>query len=414
MGVLSAGLALALAGCASTSGALTGGGSSSAASSTTATATTSAPAPTATSSAPPSHAFAWYQYDSHAAPQIWASVNGDTPHQITHIGPPPAGGCDTEVAWSPPVFSPDLTHIVASLGSFNCGDGYLFGPVSVITVSGGSIATVPGSAPANQIRLTERTAGWLDASTIWFVSTNGSIMKYHLGSPSATPLPVISNAVEAAVRGSTMFWESVNTTSTSSWPYALHRYDLTSYSSIGGTINLGAWGTCQCSPGDLHTPGWDASPDGAHIAYQVVTPNISSSGGITSSKIYYANADGSAATQIAHAMVTHDLVKMQISPSGQWVAFTTAPPSPATLTASVSSSGGVGDSSFHGYSPDTYDYPVWKWDSTQFWAGSVDAADAQPGTTSGPSVGSLYRFNLGGSSVVGVAGGYNPWYTIVS
>ena len=93
---------------------------------------------------------------------------------------------------------------------------------------------------------------------------------------------------------------------------------------------------------------------------------------------------------------------------GNWVAFTNALPSPATLTASVSSPGGAGDSTFHGYSPDTYNYPVWKWDSSQFWAAKVDTANADPGATNA----ALYRFTLGGSSAVGVAGGYNPWYTI--
>jgi hypothetical protein len=299
-----------------------------------------------------------------------------------------------------------MTHIVAALGSYNCGDGDLEGPVSVLSASSGSISAVPGN---HSIRLTERDAGWLDASSIWFVSA-GSIYTYHLGAASATSLPGVSNAVEAAVRGSTLFWDSVNTSSASSWSYTLHRYDLGVHSALAGSVSLGAWGTCACSPGDLHTPGWDASPDGAHIVYQLVTPSVSPSGGITSSHIYYASADGSGATQIARYMVTDSMVKLQISPDGRWVAFTNALPSPATLTASVSTPGGAGDSTFHGYAPDTYNYPVWKWDSSQFWAGKVDVANANPGA----STGSLYRFTLGASGVVGVTGGYNPWYTIAS
>ncbi len=407
-GALLAGVALAIVGCAPAGGTSTGGSSSagtSTAGAATATATAaSGPAPTATPAPAPPHVFAWYQYDSHATPQLWASVNGGSPAQITHVAPPPADGCDTEVAWGLPVFSPDLSKIVTALGSYGCGDGDLEGPVSVVSASGGSISAVPGS---HNVRLTERSAGWLDASDIWFVSA-GNIYTYHLGAGSASQLPGVSNAVEAAVRGSTLFRDSVDTSSTSSWSYTLHRYDLGVHSALAGSVSLGAWGTCACSPGDLHTPGWDASPDGAHIVYQVITPHVSSSGGIASSKIYYASADGSGATQIARYMVTTQLAKLQISPDGHWVAFTNALPSPATLTASVSSPGGAGDSTFHGYSPDTYNYPVWKWDSTQFWAAKVDAADAQPGA----STGSLYRFNLGGSSAVGVSGGYNPWYTI--
>ena len=398
--------ALPLAGCAAggaTGAASTGGASTGGAA--TATATSSGPAATATPASPPAHAFAWFQYDSHHAPQIWASVNGATPMQITHVGPPPTDGCDTEVAWSPPVFSPDLTHIAAALGSFGCGDDVLYGPASVVAASGGAITTVPGNI---NIRLTDRSAGWVDATAIWFVGTNGNLYTYRLGAASATQLPGVSSAVEAALRGSTLFWESVNTSSSASWSYTLHRYDMSAHSALAGSVNLGAWGTCQCSPGDLHTPGWDASRDGAHIVYQAVTPSVSVSGGITNSKIYYASADGSGATQIARYLVTNNMVKAQLSPDGQWVAFTNALPSPATLTASVSSPGGAGDPTFHGYSPDTYNYPVWKWDSTQFWAGTIDAANTEPGVTTG----SLYRFTRGGGSAVGVAGGYNPWYTI--
>jgi hypothetical protein len=404
------GVALAIAGCAPAGGASTGGASSGggtpSVATATATAAASGPGPTATPAPAPPHVFAWYQYDSHATPQVWASVNGGSPHQITHVAPPPADGCDTEVAWSPPVFSPDLTHIAAALGSYNCGDGDLEGPASVLSASSGAISVVPGN---HNIRLTERTAGWLDASNIWFVST-GNIYTYHLGAASATQLPGISGAVEGAVRGSTLFWDSVDTSSASSWSYTLHRYDLGVHSALAGSISLGAWGTCACSPGDLHTPGWDASPDGSHVVYQLITAHIAPSGGIASSRIYYSHADGSGASQIAHYMVTDSMVKLQISPDGQWVAFTNALPSPATLTASVSTPGGAGDSTFHGYTPDTYNYPVWKWDSTQFWAGKVDVANADPGA----STGSLYRFNRGGSSSVGVAGGYNPWYTIGS
>lgn len=394
------GAALSIAGCASAGGATTGGVTTSAAP----TATASGPAPTATPHPAPPHAFAWYQYDSHHSPQIWASVNGATPRQITHIGPPPTDGCDNQLAWSPPVFSPDLTHIVAALGGYGCGDGYLLGPVSVIDASTGAMATVPGN---ENIRLSVRAAGWLDASTIWFVSTTENIYTYHLGAGSATALPGIAGAVEAATRGATLFWESVDT-STSAWSYTLHRYDLGAHSALAGTVSLGAWRACQCSPGDFLTPGWDASPDGAHLVYQSVTPSSSVSGGIAGSHIYYSAADGSGASQIARYMVTNSLVRAQISPDGQWVAFTTALPSPATLTASVSSPGGAGDSTFHGYSPDTYDYPVWKWDSSQFWAAKTANGTGDFTSTSG----GLYRFTLGAGSALGVAGGYNPWYTI--
>ncbi len=390
-----------------TGGATTGGSSSSA---PTATATHASVAPTATTApaSAPAHAFAWFQYDSHNAPQIWASLNGGAPQQITHIGPPSTTGCNVEVAWSPPVFSPDLTHIVAALGSYQCGDGDMYGPASIISVSSGTITQLPGGPSANAMRVTERDAGWLNNSTIWYIGDNGNAYTYHLGAASKAQLPGIANAVEGAVRGSTLFWDSINTSNSAAWYYTLRRYSLSTHSALSGSVNLGGVGTCKCSPGDFHTPGWDASPNGAHVAYQVVTPSTSINGGIASSHIYYASASFSGVTHIAQAMITNQLVKMQFSPNGQWLAFTNALPSPSTLTASVSSSGGSGDPTFHGYSPETYNYPVWKWDSTQFWAGTVDAADTNP-----PSItGVLYRFNRGAGSAVGVSGGYNPWYTI--
>ena len=405
---LLAAIAALVAGCATTSGGTSGATSGAAtgtstASGPTATATSSAPAPTATPLPAPPHAFAWYHYDSHQAPQIWASVNGASPHQVTHIAPPPTDGCDNEIAWSPPVYSPDLKHIVAAMGGFNCGDGGLTGQASVISASTGAVTNVPGSYLS--VPLETRAEGWLDNSTIWFISA-GSVYTYHLGDASASALPGISHASDAAVRGSILFWDE-QSASSSQWTYTLHRYDLGVHSALAGTISLGAWAVCQCSPGNITTPGWDASPNGAHVAYQVITPSSSSQTGIGGSKVYYANADGSGATQIAKYMVTKNMVDMQISPDGQWVAFTGALPSPATLTASVSSPGGAGDSTFHGYSPDTFNYPVWKWDSTQFWAAKTEAGAGSPSTST-----ALYNFHRGGSSSVGVSGGYNPWYTI--
>lgn len=408
---LLAGIAVAIAGCATTSGATSGTTSGTASGTATVTAPTATAtsgggpaAPTATPQPAPPHAFAWYQYDSHHAPQIWASVNGASPHQVTHIAPPPTSGCDNEIAWSPPVYSPDLAHIVAAMGGFGCGDGGLTGQASVISASSGAVSNVPGSY--GSVPLETRAEGWLDSSTIWFISAR-SIYTYHLGDASASALPGISGAEDAVVRGSTLFWDQQDGSSSSQWTWTLHRYDLGVHSALAGTISLGAWAVCQCSPGNITTPGWDVSPNGSHVAYQVITPSASQQTGIGGSKIYYANADGSGATQIARYMVTKNMADMQISPDGQWVAFTGALPSPATLTASVSSPGGAGDSTFHGYSPDTYNYPVWKWDSTQFWAGKIAASAGDPTTST-----ALYNFHRGSSSSVGVPGGYNPWYTI--
>ncbi|HET9111464.1 MAG TPA: hypothetical protein VFN78_11605 [Ktedonobacterales bacterium] len=387
-----------------TSGTSTGG------SSTAATAThSSGSAPTATPQPAPPHAFAWYQRDSSNTAQIWASINGAAPRQITHIAPtPPPDTCVTnENAWSPPVFSPDLTHIIAAEGNPQCGGGSIAqGAPYIITAATGALTRAPGPNVSGPYGFTvpsdTRGAGWLDNSTVWF-STFDTFYTYHLGDAHSVELPGFStigqyNGLDdAVVRGSTLFFE-LTTSSSTNVTFSLRRYDLSSHSMISGAISLGAAGTSYFTgqPGQAISPGWDVSADGSHLVYQVVTQ---SGGGIGGTKVYYASADGSGATRIATALFTSHLMCMQFSPNGQWVAFTTALPSPATLTATVSSAGGSGDPTFQGYSPDTTDYPVWKWDSSEFWA---------------QASGGLYHFIRGGSSGMGVAGGLNPWYTIGS
>src|SRR6478672_10067303 len=62
--------ALAIFGCAVAGGTSGGGG------------TTGGPTATPT---PPPHALAWFQTDSAGVGQIWASINGETARQITHL-----------------------------------------------------------------------------------------------------------------------------------------------------------------------------------------------------------------------------------------------------------------------------------------------------------------------------------------
>ena len=99
----SLGLAAMLAGCASgaAGGTTSGAGSSSATSTASSggaapTATGAGAAPTAAPASAPPHAFAWFQYDLHNIPQIWASVNGGSPHQITHVAPD-GSACDDQL-----------------------------------------------------------------------------------------------------------------------------------------------------------------------------------------------------------------------------------------------------------------------------------------------------------------------------
>jgi hypothetical protein len=394
-----ASLALVISGCASVNGVSSG--------TSTGSGSTAATTPTATAPSTPPHAFAWYQRDSSNTAQIWASINGAAPHQITHVPPtPPPDTCVTnENAWSPPVFSPDLSHIYAAEGNPQCGGGSIAQGVGfIISPSTGAMTQVPGPNVTGQYGFTVpsemRGGGWIDNTTVWFTTFN-TFYTYHLGDAHSVELPGFSTIGQfnglndAVVRGSTLFFE-LTTSSGTSDTFSLRRYDLGAHSMISGAISLGAAGTSYYTgqPGQAISPGWDVSADGAHVAYQLVTQ---SGGGIGGTKVYYANADGSGATRIASALFTSQLMCMQFSPNGQWVAFTTALPSPATLTASVSSAGGSGDPTFHGYSPDSTDYPVWKWDSSEFWA---------------QASGGLYHFIRGGSSSMGVAGGLNPWYTI--
>src|SRR5262249_3571793 len=149
----------------------------------------------------------------------------------------------------------------------------------------------------------------------------------------------------------------------------LHRYDLAAHHVLSGSISLGGVSGCQCSPGNFHFEGWDVSADGQHVVFQRTTPKPSGSfGGIGSSTIYYANADGSGATPIAQSMATSSLVRLRIAPDGRHVAFTTALPSPSVISACVDSPGTKGDPCFHSYTPDAVAYPAWSADSSSFYA----------------------------------------------
>ena len=337
-------------------------------------------------------------------PQIWASINGGTPAQITHLTFS-GDGC-SPTSWGLPVFSPDLTHIASVLG-YICGDGPVTGTVEIINASTGTYTDVPGGANAGAYA-NERTYGWVSSSQVWIVNYNG-LFEYTLGAGSETALPGLpAYTSEAVLRGSTLFFSTV-TGGLPTFTTTLRRYNMSSHTVLGGTISLGTVHNCQCSPGDAHFQGWDASPDGSHVAYQVTTAGAGPDFGIASSTIYDANADGSGASQIAAYMVTTGLVRMGISPNGALVAFTNAPPSPSVITASVSSPGHAGDPNFHAYTPDAFAFPAWKWDSSQFWAATAEDSDA------GYTHGDLRNYVVGAASgTIGVANGYNPWYTIGS
>lgn len=389
---------------------LPGGGSSTSTGSTpgatSGTGSGSTPgAPTSTPLPPPPHALAWFQTDSHGVGQIWASVNGGSAHQVTHMAASTAD-CKYDEHWSPPVFSPNLSHITAAWGSADCTDGPQNGPLYVINASTGAAVKVP-SSHAN-IRLSLREAGWIDNSNIWFINY-GHVYKYALGG-SVSDLGMITSTFsdDAVLRGNTLFFSEYNGSG-----YQLRRFDMSSHTVLAGSINLGTNNPCQCSRNDALTPGFDVSADALHVVYQRTAPASGTSGdqeGVASSQFFYANADGSGATRIATVATAASMVKMQISPNGLFVAVARAEPTPSVFTASVTSAGLSSDPNLHFYTPDGRSYPVWKTNSATFWASTKDLENVYS-----PSFGNMEHFDVGvGAGSVGAAGGANPWYTIGS
>ena len=376
---------------ATTGGATTGGGG------------TTGAAPTATPHPAPPHALAWFQIDGSSVGQIWASINGGSPVQITHIAPS-AAECRYDTHWSPPVFSPNLSHIVAAQGSAACTDGPENGQLYVVNATNGVPAAVPS---ATSVRLSLRESGWVDNNTIWWTDFNG-LHEYTLGAASSTLVSNLGGVYpdDTVLRGNTLFY-SVGSSS-----YALHRFDMTSHTVLAGSVNLGTTNPCACSRNDALSPGFDVSADGSHIAFQRVAA-ASGSGtqeGVGSSQFFYANADGSAQSQIASYATSNSMTHMQISPSGQLVAVARAEAPPSFFSASVTSPGNQNDPNLHFYNPDAHSYPVWKWDNTTFWVGTLDLGDDYP-----PTTGNMEHFDVGAAAgSVGAAGGEDPWYTIGS
>jgi len=396
-------LALAIFGCAF-GGGTSGGGR-----------TTGGPTATPT---PPPHALAWFQTDSAGVGQIWASLNGGAAHQITHLTIP-SGECVRDDNFVPPVFSPDLRHIVTSWSITSCGD---IGPANdlyVVDVSSGA-ATKVAPDPGGLYFLRQRSAGWVDNSTLWFIDQLNIEQATIGGAP--TTLATIGtetgnhqvSLMDAALRGHTLFYatETINTITASAnveFDYALHRFDMSTHATVGGPVNLGSAWDCQCASHTPYstsglTPGFDVSSDGAHIVYQRVTPNSSTtSSGVASSQFFYANADGSGASRIASYATAASFTPMQLAPSGATVAVTHALPAPSVFTASVTSPGLRGDPGLTFYTIDAGSYPAWSWDGRSFWASANFRS------------GDIVQFTVGTpAGAVVTPGGHNPWSAIGS
>lgn len=377
------------------------------------TGTATPPAPTATPTPPP-HALAWFQEDGAGVGQIWASVNDGAAHQVTHMVRP-SGDCVRDQHWSPPVFSPDLTHIVGGWGSGACGDGPEQGDLYVVDAATGAASIVQGTTYTANILLSVREAGWVNNTTIWWVG-GLTVYEYTLGAAHSTALADVGSSsgssytfpADAVLRGNTLFYSTISGTSgVYNRTFALKRFDMTSHAVLPGSVNLGSDHICVCSLNDRTEPGFDASADGSHIVYQRVTASASDAGeGIASSQFFYANADGSSASRIASYATSTTFTRIQFSPNGQFVSISRAFSSPSLLTASVTSAGLKGDPNLHTYTPDGNTYAVWDWRGTTLWTGTSDVADTSPTTN-------VEHYTLGtAAGSVSAAGGNNPWYTI--
>src|SRR5262249_3935321 len=80
----------------------------------TATAFPGAPTPTPGAPPPATPAIAWVRVDNQHIAQIWASIGGGAPKQLTH-NPGTGEPCSDGLLGSP-MFSPDLQHIVVAGG----------------------------------------------------------------------------------------------------------------------------------------------------------------------------------------------------------------------------------------------------------------------------------------------------------
>ena len=376
----------------------------------TATPFPGAPTPTPGAQPPAAPAIAWVRLDDQHTAQVWASIGGGVPKQVTHN--PGTGEPCSDGIFGSPMFSPDLRHIVVA-GGTGCTDGGIAGPIYVVTVATGALTVVPASTDWS-VSTDERSYGWLDNDTLFWVNGQTGIYEYSLRRQTATQLPLITGASEAVVRGTTLFYLSGGDNPEEFVVHSiLHRYSMTSQRDLG-TIDLGMLRLCGCTRGNIHLQGWDVSADGSHVVYQVTTPSATVSSdwsqavGIASSAIFYARADGSNAARILRYMVTNGLVRMRLSPNGQLVAVTNATPAPDVISGCVNSPGERGDPCFHAYTTSAVDHPAWSADNHAFLATRDDAPAPTNGRLNNGE--GLYRFTVGvAAGVLFQTSGYNPW-----
>jgi hypothetical protein len=362
-------------------------------------------APTATAQSTGHSIVVWTSYSSNGAIQVWIATADDQPRLLA-TPTTSFDQCPT-VAAGLPMVSPDGTHILLSLGQ-RCDLILDPGPLVIIDVATGHAITV--SLPQGGTVLPQvRSYGWVNNRTVFAFSQYNYTDVYHtylytLGTGQATTLAGVDQALEGVVRGTTLFYLEV-TSGHGGTLSILRRYDLARNMAIAGGIDMGAYnGACSECPDQVISPGWDVAADGAHVVFQRTTPR--STGGIASSKILYARADGSDAASIAQALATDTMIHLRLSPDGKRVAITGAYPFPSSVvTACVDTPGTRGDPCLATYSPNAVSLAAWSPDGQSFLAATQDASYGRPLNETK----SLVRYTLGSATGQPIAVAYSPW-----
>jgi hypothetical protein len=141
----------------------------------------------------------------------------------------------------------------------------------------------------------------------------------------------------------------------------------------------------------------------ALVACHAATPR--STGGIASSLILYARADGTDAAPIAQALTASDMIHLRLSPDGKRVAITGTYPFPSVMTACVDTPGRSGAPCLATYSPNAVSLAAWSPDGQSFLAATQDASYERPQTETR----SLVRYTLGSAMGQPIAVAYGPW-----
>jgi hypothetical protein len=311
--------------------------------------------------------------NTNTSPQLWISVQGGPPRQLTHLTWSSADPGLTSGYWlGTPAISPDGAHVAFGMG-YGQGDVYQTScAIYVADTASGAIVPVPTSGGL----VNNRLYAWLDNNTLIAKTHSDAIEKYDVATQNMgvlASIPAVNGfgqLDDLEVRGTTL-WFDITQDSNGVGQTTLYAYDLATsqilrHVSLGYTVD-----SLPGMPAETHWQGWDVSPDGQHLVWQQTTV---ASGQydhrINSSAIWYASVDLSNPSRILRYLSTNSVVHLAISPDGNWVAVTDAAPTPNVVSGSVHSAGAQGDPTFHSYTPDAVDQPAWESDSASFYATS--------------------------------------------